>query len=189
MRRRALWIKLAMLGTILMVLFANSSVVASQKKRAITIRGEGLILNYSEEIYWNEKQFNQEYEKYSKNKAKYLKDFVENFSSMFLESSLKANGWSVSFESRYSLKTKETTYLTFVQCKINGAGRGTVESPYFRTEWLLKPLLGRGIDLYNFEYLTDKILIYEGKVNNIPIKITFEFSKPISHCHYHIWPK
>ena len=43
MRRRALWIKLAMLGTILMVLFANSSVVASQGKRAITIRGEGLI--------------------------------------------------------------------------------------------------------------------------------------------------
>jgi hypothetical protein len=106
---------------------------------------------------------------------------------MFLESSLKANGWNVSFESQYSLKTKETTYLTFVQCKIDGAGSGTVESPYFRTEWLLIPILGKGIDLYKFKYLTDKMLTYEGEVNRIPITITFEFSKPISHCHYHIW--
>jgi len=189
MRRRTLWIKLAILGAIVMVLFANSSVGASQEKRAIAMRGEGLILNYSEEIYWSEEQFNQEYERYSKNKAKYLKDFVENFSNTFLESGLKANGWSVSFESRHSLKTKETTYLTFVQCKIDGAGSGTVESPYFRTEWLLIPILGRGIDLYNFKYLTDKMLVYEGEVNRIRTKITFEFSKSVSHCHYHIWPK
>jgi len=134
-----------------MVLLVSPGAVASQKKRAISMRGKGLILNYSEEIRWSEEQFNQEYGKYSKNKAKYLKDFVENFSNTFLESGLKANGWSVSFESRYSLKTRETTYLTFAQCKIDGAGSGTTESPYFRTEWLLIPILGRGIDLYNFK--------------------------------------
>ena len=187
MRRKALWIKLAILGVIVMNLLASSSGVASQKRRAITVRGEGLILNYSEEVYWGEEQFNQEYEKYSENKAKYLKDFIENFSHMFLESGLKANDWSISFKSQYSLKTKETTYSVLVQCKIDGAGSGTRESPYFRTEWLLMPILGGEIDLYKFKYLTNKMLAYEGEVNHIPIKITFEFSKPISHCHYHIW--
>jgi len=187
MRRRALWIKLAILGTIVMILLASSGVIASQKKRVVTVRNEGLTLIYSEEIYWSEEQFNQEYEKYSENKTKYLKDFVENFSHMFLASDLKANDWSITFKSQYTLKTKETTYLTLVQCKIDGAGSGTKESPYFRTEWLLIPILGREIDLYNFKYLTDKMLVYEGKVNHIPIKIIFEFSKPIGHCHYHIW--
>jgi len=64
---------------------------------------------------------------------------------------------------------------------------GHPKSPYFRTEWLLIPILGRGIDLYNFKYLTDKILVYEGEIDHAPIKIIFEFSKPIGHCLYHIW--
>ena len=63
------------------------------------------------------------------------------------------------------------------------------ENPYFRTEWLLMPILPKGIDLYNFKYLTDKTLVYEGEVNHTPIKITFKFSKLIGHCHYHIWYK
>ncbi len=187
MKMRALLIKLAIIGVISMVLFANPGAVASQKKRTITMRGERLILNYSEKIYWSEEQFNQEYKKYFENKAKYLEDFIESFSNMFLESVLKANDWSISFESQYSLETEETTYLAFIQCKIKGASTGTPKSPYFRTEWLLMPILPRGIDLYNFKYLTDKILVYEGETDHTPIKITFEFSKPISHCHYHIW--
>jgi len=187
-RTRDLLIK-AVILSVLLVFLTNTGVVASQTKRMITATGEGLILNYSEEIYWSEEQFNQEYEKYSENEAKYLENFVEDFSDIFLKSGLKANGWSISFESRYSLKDKKTAYLTLVQCKIKEAATGTAESPYFRTEWLLIPILGRGVDLYNFKYLTDEILVYEGEVNHIPIKITFKFSKPISHCHYHIWYK
>jgi len=181
--------KVIVLSVLLVFLFANAGVVASQKKRAITTTGEGMILNYSEEIYWSEEQFNQECEKYSENKKKYLENFIESFSNVFLERGLKANDWRVSFESRYSLKTKKSTYLTLVQCIIDGAATGTAENPYFKTEWLLMPILPRGIDLYNFKYLTDKILVYEGEVNRTPIKITFKFSKPISHCHYHIWYK
>lgn len=189
MKARSLLIKGIVISILWVFLFSNTEVGAFQKKQAITIKEEGLILNYSEQIYWSEGQFNQEYEKYSKNKAKYLKDLVENFSNMFLESNLKANNWSVSFESRYSLKTKEAIYLTFLECKIDGANSGTAENFYFRTEWLLIPLLENEIDLYNFKKIADKMLVYEGRVNRIPIKITFEFSKPISHCHYHIWPK
>jgi len=189
MKSRSLLIKGIVLSALLVFLFANTGVVASQKKQVITARGEGIILNYSEEIYWSEEQFNQEYKNYSKNKEKYLENFIESFSNMFLKRGLKATDWRISFESRYSLKTKKTTYLTLVQCIIDGAASGTAESPYFRTEWLLMPILPRGIDLYNFKYLTDKVLVYEGEVNHTPIKITFKFSKPISHCHYHIWYK
>ena len=187
MESRSLLIKGIALSALLVLLFFNTEIVASQKKQVITLRGEELTFNYSKEIYWSEEQFNQEYEKYFENKEKYLEDFIESFSSMFLESGLKANDWSISFESRYSLKTKKATYLTLIQCKIDGAASGTAESPYFRTEWLLMPILPRGIDLYNFEYLTDKTLVYEGEINHTPIKITFQFLKPISHCHYHIW--
>jgi len=189
MKSRSSLIKAIILSALWVLLFANTGVVASQKKQVITATGEGIILNYSEEIYWSEEQFNQEYKNYSKNKEKYLVNFIESFSDMFLEAGLKTNDWRVSFESRYSLKTKKTTYLTLVQCIIDGAASGTAESPYFRTEWLLMPILPRGIDLYNFKYLTDKTLVYEDKVNHTPIKITFKFSKPISHCHYHIWYK
>ena len=189
MRTKSLLIKVVILSSLLLVLFINTGVIASQTKRIITATGEGLILNYSEEIYWNEGQFNQEYEKYSENKAKYLENSVEDFSNIFLESGLKADGWSVFFESRYSLKDKKTAYLTSIQCKINGAATGTAKNPYFRTEWLLIPILERGIDLLSFKYLTDKIIAYEGEVNHTPIKITLKFSKPISHCHYHIWYK
>ena len=189
MKSRSSLIKAIILGVLWVFLFANAGIVASQKKRAITATGEGMILNYSEEIHWSEEQFNQEYKKYSENKEKHLENFIESFSNVFLKRGLKANDWRVSFESRYNLKTKKTTYLTLVQCIIDGAATGTAENPYFKTEWLLMPILPRGIDLYNFKCLTDKILVYEGEVNRTPIKITFKFSKPISHCHYHIWYK
>lgn len=189
MKTRSLLIKVIVLSILWVFLFANTGVVASQKKQVITLRGEGLIFNYSEEMYWSEEQFNQEYKKYSENKEKYLENFIESFSNMYLKPGLKANDWRVSFESLYRLKTKKTTYLTLVQCIIDGAATGTAESPYFRTEWLLMPILPRGIDLYNFKYLADKTLVYEDTVNRTPIKITFKFSKPISHCHYHIWYK
>jgi len=187
-RKRGLLIKAVILSVLLAIL-TNTGAVASQTKRIITATGEGIILNYNEEIYWSEEQFDQEYEKYSENKAKYLENFVENFSNTFLKSNLKADGWSVSFESRYSLKDKKTVYLTSIQCKIDGAATGTAKSPYFRTEWLLIPILGRGVDLLSFNYLTDKIIVYKGEINHTPIKITFKFSKPVSHCHYHIWYK
>jgi len=150
---------------------------------------ENLTFNYAEELYWDKEQFNQQYKIYSKDKTKYLKDFVKNFSIKFLKSNLKATDWSVSFKSQYEMKTDKLTYSTLIQCRINGAATGRAQNPYFRTEWLLIPILGNRVDLYGFKYITDKVLAYRGKVNHIPITIVIRSPKPISHCHYHIWYK
>ena len=173
--------------SLLLVLLSSLTVMASPLKKAITVTGEGLILNYTEEKYFTEEQFNYEYKKYRKNKSQYLADFVENFSSIFLTSSLQAHDWFISFESRYSMRTRETKCLILIKCKIEGAATGGIERPYFRTEWLLIPLLGKSIDLYQFNYQRDKIIAYHSKVKGIPMSITFKFSKSIDHCHYHIW--
>lgn len=182
-------LKIIILSALLMILSLSSSTIASQKEHIITMKIEKMSFNYSEEIYWDKEQFNQEYENYFKNEAEYLKNFVKNFSNRFLKSSLKANDWNISFESQYELKTGKLTYLSLIHCKIEGAATGTVKNPTFRTEWLLTPILGNEIDLYAFKYQTDKMLIYKGEINHISTTIIFKSLKPISHCHYHIWYK
>jgi len=157
--------------------------------RVITVEAEELSLNYSHELYLEGGEFAQEYDTYSADKARYLEDVVEGFSEEFLKpSNLQATGWKVSFTSEYELEADKATYLTLIQCKIHGAASGTAERPYFRSEWLLKPLLEKGIDLYGFEYTPDgTTLIYEGESDHTPITIILRFLKPINHCHYHIW--
>ena len=157
--------------------------------RVITVEAEELAFNYSQELYWDEGQFAREYDAYSADKARYLEDIVEGFSEKFLESSnLQATGWRISFTSEYELEADKATYFTLIQCKVHGAASGTAESPYFRSEWLLKPLLEKGTDLYDFEYTPDKTaLVYEGESDHTPITIIFRFPKPVGHCHYHIW--
>jgi hypothetical protein len=163
---------------------------AVQEKRIITVEAEGLILNYSQGLHWDEKRFDREYDAYSADKAKYLQDFVEGFSKEFLNpANLKATDWKVSFISEYELEADEATYLALIQCKIHGAASGTAESPTFRTEWLLRPIFGGRPDLYDFEQPMDGMLVYEGEIDHTPITITLRFPKPISHCHYHVWYK
>ena len=71
---------------------------AVQEKRVITVEAEGLILNYGQGLYWDEERFGREYDAYSADKAKYLKDFVEGFSKEFLKpANLEATDWKVSF--------------------------------------------------------------------------------------------
>jgi len=162
---------------------------AIQEGRVITVGAEELSLNYSQELYRDEGQFAQEYDAYSADKARYLGDIVEGFLEEFLKpSNLQATGWRVSFTSEYELEADKATYLTLVQCQIHGAASGTTERPYFRSEWLLKPLLERGVDLYDFEYTPDgTTLVYEGESDRTPITIILRFPKPVGHCHYHIW--
>jgi len=188
MKTGTLSIKLAILGALLMVLFANPGAVASQKEHIITLTIEKLSFDYREELYWDEEQFNREYEKYSKSEAEYLKNSIKGFSNKFLKSNLKAIDWSISFKSQYELKTNRITSSSLIHCKIDGAATGTPENPYFRTEWLLIPILGNRIDLYAFKS-TDGMLIYKGEINHILTTIIIKSPKPISHCHYHIWYK
>jgi len=190
MKMITLSIRLAALGALLMVLSLGSNAFASQKEHIITMTIEKLNFNYSKELYWDKEQFNREYEKYSKNEAEYLKNFVESFSTKFLKSNLiKATDWNISFKSQYELKTGKLIYSSLIHCRIEGAATGMVKNPTFRTEWLLTPILGNKIDLLDFNYATDKILIYKSEINHIPTTIIFKSPKAISHCHYHIWYK
>jgi len=159
-----------------------------QERRVITVKAEELTLNYSQGLYWDEEQFDREYAEYSVDKAKYLEDFVEGFSKDFLEpANLEATDWKVSFISEYELEADKATYLALFQCKIQGAASGTMENPTFKFEWLLKPIFGNRPDLFDFERLTDRMLVYEGEIDHTPITITLRFPKPINHCHYHVW--
>ena len=162
---------------------------AIHKRRLITLEAEDLSLNYSQELYWNEEGFAREYDVYSADKARYVEGIVEGFSEEFLKpSNLQATGWRVSFISEYELETDKATSLALIRCKIDGAASGTLERPYFRSEWLLRSLLEKGVDLYDFEYTPDKTtLAYEGETDHASITIILRFPKPVGHCHYHIW--
>jgi len=166
-----------------------ATLVPTQEGRVITVEADALTLNYSQELYWDEEQFAREYDAYSADKARYLEDIMESFSEKFLKpANLQATGWRVSFRSEYELETDRAAYLTLIQCEIRGAASGTAEGPYFRSEWLLKPLLGKSTDLYDFEYTPDKTtLVYEGESDHTPITIILRFPKPVDHCLYHIW--
>jgi hypothetical protein len=164
------------------------SLAAVQEKRVITVEAEGLELNYSQALHWDEKRFDREYYAYSTDKPKYLRDFSEAFSKEFLNPvNLEATDWKVSFTSEYELETDKAKYIALFQCKIHGAASGTAESPTFRTEWLLRPIFGNRLDLYNFECPTESMIVYAGKIDRIPITLTLRFPEPIHHCHYHIW--
>jgi len=160
-----------------------------QEGLAITVEAEELNLNYSQALYWDEGQFAREYDAYSADKARYLEDTVRGFSEEFLKAAdLQASAWRVSFGSEYELEADKATYFVVIQCKIRGAASGTAASPYFRSEWLLKPLLWKRIDLYDFENTQDgTTLVWEGEGDHSPITITLRFPRPVDHCHYHIW--
>lgn len=114
---------------------------------------------------------------------------MARLSEKLLESSaLEATDWTVSLTSSYELETNEATYLTLIRCQIDGAATGTAEEPYFRSEWLLKPLVEKGVDLYDFEHTSDKAaLVYEGEADDTPTTITLRLPKRVGRCHYHIW--
>lgn len=161
---------------------------AIKERRGITVEAEGLALNYSQEFYWDEERFDREYDAYSVDKARYFEDFARGFSKDFLEpANLEATGWKVSFVSEYELETDKAAYLALFQCKIQEAASGTAENPTFRFEWLLRPIFGSRPDLYDFEQAAEGVLAYEGEIDHTPMTITLRFTKPIKHCHYHVW--
>jgi hypothetical protein len=193
MRKHYLSIRTATVSFVLLLLLVSvgcfqvqltSLAGASQEKLVITVEAAELTLNYSQEIYWNEEQFDQEYGKFSADKVGYLEDFVKSFTAAHIEPyDLQATGWAISLISEYELETGEATYSTLLQCKVHGAWSGS----WFGFEWLLKPIFGVRLDLMDFEQLTDRMLVYEGESDQIPITITLIFPRPVDHCHYHVW--
>lgn len=193
MRRRSLSIRATVVGSMLLLLLITvgcfhpqltSLAGASKERQVIIVEAEELILNYTEELFWAKEQFDQEYGEFSADKAKYLEDFVESFTAEHIVPyGLEATGWIVSLISEYELETSEATYSALFRCKVHGAWSGS----WFSFEWLLRPIFGGRPDLMDFEQPTDGTLVYEGEIDHVPITITLIFSRPISHCHYHVW--
>jgi hypothetical protein len=187
MKARTL-VKTVLVGVALAVLVFAAAGAGLQ--RAITVEAEGEVLSYSDDLYWDEGQFDQEYREFSAGKAKYMNDLVQSLSKEWREGAyyeVETKNWAISFRSEYELEG-EATYLARILCDVQGPEIGTTGSPYYAFEWLLKPIFGAGPDLYAFEYSPDgKSLIYEGEIEYSPITITLIFPKPISHCHYHVW--
>ncbi|HIC95145.1 TPA: hypothetical protein EYP12_00785 [Candidatus Bipolaricaulota bacterium] len=195
MRKHGLSTKAAVVGFTLLLLLLLVSVGCfhpqptslaggSQEREVITVEAEEEILDYNEEIFWDEGQFNQEYEEFSADKVRYLEDFAASFTADHMEPyGLEATGWAVSLISEYKLEADEASYSTLFQCKVHGAWSGS----WFGFEWLLRPIFGGRPDLMDFEQPTDRMLVYEGERDHIPITITLIFPRPIDHCHYHVW--
>lgn len=111
----------------------------SLERRAITVEAEGELLNYSEELFWDEEQFTWEYEEFSADRAGYLKDFIASFTADHMEPyGLEATGWTVFFISGYELEGGKVSYSARFQCKVQGAWSGS----WFGFEWLLRPSSG-----------------------------------------------
>lgn len=161
MSKRNLSIKVSVLSFILVFLMVSVGYFdplftlakdVSPKKRLITVEAEEMTLSYKEELIWNKQQFEREYAKFTADKAKYLKDFVESFAADHIGPyGLEIDAWVVSFDSEYKLESSEATYSTLFQCVVHG----TWSESWYKFQWLLKPMFGLKPDLYDFEY-TDK---------------------------------
>jgi hypothetical protein len=156
----------------------------------ITVRAEGLTLNYNRELYWSEEQFNAGYKQYSADKAGHLGGFADHFAEGLFEYGLHATGYRIAFILKYELASDQITYSTLIQAKVHDAISVGDDYYYAEFEWLLEPL---GLNLYDLKQITDRTLVLmEGAklIDHIPTMITLELPSPIiGHCYYHVWYK
>jgi hypothetical protein len=161
-------------------------------ERTIFVSANDNILNYTEQIYWDEQTYNEEYTKFCNDKAKYVEDLsIAHLQSWQTNSYYHVNAanWLIAFVSRYEAN-EGSTYLVSIGCSVEGPQIGTEDKPYYAFEWLVKPIFGTTADLYAFHHsLSGKTLIYEGERDGIATSITLVFAQPITHCHYHVWYK
>ena len=115
-------------------------------------------------------------------------EFLGKFRSCLLERwgdyGAEAGGWTISL----TLAEEGPSYALQVLCEVRGSGviLGAGPSPTVSLEWLLGPL---GFDLYAFEAEGKEKLRWEGELQGVPMTIVLVFPWPLSHCHYHIWPR
>jgi hypothetical protein len=161
-------------------------------ERMIFVSAEDSILNYMEQIYWDEETYDQEYAKFRNDKGKYVEDLSIAHLQSWQKNSyyhVDAADWSIAFISTYEAN-EGSTYILSVACNVEGPQTGTKDRPYYAFEWLVKPILGTAADLYAFQYSQDeRRLTYEGKKDDTSITINLVFAQPVSHCHYHVWYK
>lgn len=170
--------------------------VALKEGRSITVtvRAEGLTLNYSRELYWNEGRFDQEYEEFSQDKARYLTGSAEGLLQDWSQYGIGVTDWAISFRVEYE-ETGKSSYSSLLRCEIHDAISKSGNRYSARFGWLLRPL---GLDFIddNFEETKDG-LSWEGEINSVPTSIMVKlpprdtiyeaWGQPNGHCHAHAW--
>jgi len=159
--------------------------LANDLDRIIEVQGQDEVLAYSEKRFFEEAKYGKKSEKFLTNPGSCLHELREAFEQRHLVSyGLQASDWKLSYVSEYQPEVGTAKNYSLLRCSIEGSWSGS----WFKFQWLLKPILLQGHDLYDFEYTKGrKSLVYTGPVNGIRTKIVLRFPEPIDHCHYHVW--
>lgn len=137
-------------------------------KRIITTKVEDEIVKYQEESFYSEGDFLVILE----NEDEFKSQLIEKFKKEII--GVTAENCKVNLD-----QSKKSALL---KCNIKGAKYGT-------NSYDMHFLLGNWrFDLMNFERFERK-LTWEGKIDDVPTSIVFEFPYTLSHCHEHVWPK
>lgn len=141
-------------------------------KRVVEVEADGLTLHYLRQSFWEEARFSA----HLANQAQFKADCKEHFEQGLAQSSVSASDYSFSFDS--------ATQSTVIRCDIHDAVSRTGDRYTARFEWLELP---QGVDLLNFDKVSEDKLKGETEVNGIPVTITLLFSASIGNCHWHVW--
>jgi len=156
-------------------------------EQRIVVEGKGPALLYREELVCDERTFEKLLSRFLEDKEGYLESVVSNFTEIFLKlRRLKAINWTLSFNASYTPGVG-ARYVVAFSCIIHGAAMGRIERPTYAFEWLLIPLSKGRLDLYDFRYVSERELVYEGRVGRRLVSISLRFERPIAHCRYHVW--
>ena len=137
---------------------------------AITINAEREILHYQKESFWNDKEFSE----IIGSRKQFEKEETDSFKEKLEKYDLRV----FNMEYEFNEKKKSTT----LKCDLEGAMYSTHSYDF---HWLLRNL---PFDLYQFKKL-EKELNYDGKVNDVPMRIRLIFPYTVAHCHEHVWPR
>jgi hypothetical protein len=144
-------------------------------KSEIKTEVEGEIVKYQEESFYPEDGFLVILE----NEDEFKSQLIEKFKKEIIE----AEALNCKADLNQLAKS------AILKCDIKGA-RYSTDS--YSMHFLLNGTKRFGFDLYGFdpkEPPYGKKLTFDGEINGIPTKITFEFPYELSHCHEHVWPE
>lgn len=165
------------------------------KERVITVGVEEVTLCYREEVRWDEEGFTREYKAYLSDKRGYVRDLAEETAIGWGRYGVTIGDWRLSFRESYALETDKATYLTLLECVVEGAVSKRQTSYTARFQWLLTPL---GLDFINDSFVPSKTgLSWKGELNGIPTTVVIKvppqeadyapWHHPNGHCHAHVW--
>jgi len=137
------------------------------KDEIMTI-AEGEIIKYQETSFYSKGDFAVILE----NQAEFKNQSIDKFKKKII--GVTAEDCKVDLDD-----SKKSAVL---KCDIKGARYGT-------NSYNMHFLLGNWpFDLYQLKR-EEKKLVYEGKIDDVPTEVVFEFLYRLSHCHEHVWPK